>query len=522
MKNSVLNLGLCLIAWCGILSGCVGGNNGTSSPAAVGTQSVKITSQEVFDALHPLNVDYERTPTVAELNQIGDYVVSNTNKPFYNVVILFAANINGTIESPVIYYNPQFQTLLQTESGLAAIHNLQSKGILVLMTYLGNHQPAGWSCLSDNTAESALANQMVSEINKYGLDGIDIDDEYSNCDISGTQLAPSIYNLVQAIKTNPAFSGKILTKALWNDSRFFTGNTNLANYLDGGWQMSYGNQSESTVVGALSAYSSAGMAESHLAIGIDPESTATGIYTNPNYAQSMVNAALNNGFGGVMVFGTNKFSSPDAAVSYLSRIAQTEYNSDVIYIGPTPAPQPTPTVSPTPSPVPSSSPLPMPTNVPAGAPQGPYLRGASAVNWDGSNLSVIYNGVTTPVLDYGAVCHAGAPVFSSNGILSCNSYTPLVQDVVYSETFTQGFWPNSCAVQNVSIDTSISGCANITTQSANGGICVSQIQAYCQNGDGVYQQTSINPNGNDCYNSTSGKWNIALNSNGQLYCPSSI
>jgi hypothetical protein len=359
---------------------------------------------------------------------------------------------------------------------------------------------------------------MVSEVNKYGLDGIDIDDEYSNCDNSGAQLAPSIYNLAQAIKTNSEFSGKILTKALWGDSQFFVGNTNLATYLDGGWQMSYGNQSESNVINSLSVYSTAGMSKTHLAIGVDPESSNPSIYTSSSYAESMTNTALSNGFGGVMVFGTNKFSDLTTAVNYLSSLAKVEFNSTVIYTGPTPVPQPTPSTVPTPSPKPS--PVPMPTNVPESAPQGPYLRGASAINWDGTNLSAVYNGITSPTLNYRDTCAIGSAVAVSNNILSCFTQDKGVVSILDDESFSQGYWLNSCAIEDVDIDTSIDGCSGTTPQTA-GTSCISHLQAYCQNDVGAYVSTAFNPNADGCYDSVHHMWNIALDSNGQLYCPTS-
>lgn len=515
-----LRNGLCFTGVCCFIASCVG--SGTTSIANPANNSTTTTvapnSLAVFNSLHPLNVDYERSPSVADINQIGDYVLSSTGKPFFNVVILFAANINGTIGTPVLTYNPAFQTLLQTESGLNAIHNLQSKGVLVLVTYLGNHDDAGWSCFRSTAVESGLASQMVSEVNKYGLDGIDIDDEYSNCDNAGTQLAPSIYNLAQAIKTNPNYNGKILTKALWDDSAFFSGNTNLANYLDGGWQMSYGNQAESTVINSLSTYSTAGMNKAHLAIGVDPESTNLSIYTTAGYAATMTNTALANGFGGVMVFGTNKFGDLATAVNYLSGIAKIEFNSSVIYTGPTPVPEPTPSAIPTPSPKPS--PVPLPTNVPESAPQGSYIRGASVINWDGIHLSAVYNGITTPVLNYRDTCATGSAVAVTNGILSCFAQDQGLVMIFGDESFSHGYWLNSCSVEDVSIDPAIEGCSGVAPQTA-ASYCFTHVQAYCQNDVGNYVATSFNPNANGCYDATTKLWDIALDLNGQLYCPES-
>lgn len=163
---------------------------------------------------------------------------------------------------------------------------------------------------------------------------------------------------------------------------------------------------------------------------------------------------------------------------------------------------------------------PSPTPAPSGQPTGVYTAGASAINWDGSHLSAVYNGVTTPVLDYVAVCASGSEVGRAKGILSCYSYNTTVQNLTYNESFSQGFWPNSCFIQDLNVDTSISGCSTATPQSTNGA-CISQVHAYCQNSNGAYGSTSLDLTGSGCYNSASQQWNIALNSDGQLYCPSS-
>jgi hypothetical protein len=157
-----------------------------------------------------------------------------------------------------------------------------------------------------------------------------------------------------------------------------------------------------------------------------------------------------------------------------------------------------------------------PTPAPTGQPTGVYTVSASAINWDGSHLSAVYNGVTTPVLDYAAVCAAGSQVGKSKDVLACYQNTTAIQDLLSYITFS----PTACSIQDVRVDTSSSDCSNATPQNAPAS-CINQLQAYCKNSSGSYVQTTVNPNGTGCYDATSGKWNIALDANGQLYCPSS-
>lgn len=471
------------------LTACNSGSNGSinNSHADITTLSEVNTSSRLT-SLHPLNIAYEQNPTIEQLYQVSQYVLPN-GKPFFNVVILFAANINGSIESPSLYYNSQFQQLLNTNQGIAAIRALQNKGILVLMTYMGNHYPAGWSCLNNVPVERKLASQMVNDINKYDLDGIDIDDEWSTC---STQNESSTYNIVQAIKTNPSFGSKVITKALGD---LGTIKYNYAKYLDGGWDMEYGSGMESsTVAGLLGTFQQAGIPKLGLAMGVDPDQGYQ--YTDQDSVTQMAIGAIAYGFGGIMVFDVNGAfpTGTNDAASYLSRISQVESGENVTYSG-------------------ESTPI-----IPSEAPAGSYQTGAQTVYWDGIHLSATYDGITTPVLDYAKVCESGAQVNHTGSVLSCNSYAPAIFTIEGMETYPQGYWPSSCSIEDVSLNKNGS-CATLNTQSNAAAICVNQLQAYCTDNQGMYVSSQIDPSSAPCYESEGQYWNIALGNNGKLYCP---
>lgn len=192
----------------------------------------------------------------------GCYIDSVTRQPFFQMASVFAANINGNNPNePIIFLNPQVSETLQSSQ----VKNLRKKGIKVLVTLLGNHQNAGWSCMTDVAAAKIFADNIVKFVNQYDLDGIDIDDEYSKC----TTNNYSMIMVAQAIKAHPGFQGKLLTKALYGDYDYFQAKykgRKLSEYLDYGMEMTY---SEDDFMGRLQPYIKAGMPFSRLMLGTD-------------------------------------------------------------------------------------------------------------------------------------------------------------------------------------------------------------------------------------------------------------
>lgn len=108
----------------------------------------------------------------------GEYTMKGSNKPFFDVVSIFAANINVDSETgrAHIFCNDQVSFLLKNADQI--IRPLQAKGIKVNMTILGNHDESGMSSLSKEAAED-FAKELKAYADIYGLDGFDFDDEYS-------------------------------------------------------------------------------------------------------------------------------------------------------------------------------------------------------------------------------------------------------------------------------------------------------------------------------------------------------
>lgn len=125
-----------------------------------------------------------RTMCFVEVNDesilnCGEYTMKNSGKPFFDIVSIFAANIN--VDSKTgrvhIFCNDQVSFLLQNVDKF--VRPLQAKGIKVNLSILGNHDEAGMGNLSPEAAAD-FAKELKAYMDIYGLDGVDFDDEYSS------------------------------------------------------------------------------------------------------------------------------------------------------------------------------------------------------------------------------------------------------------------------------------------------------------------------------------------------------
>ena len=166
--------------------------------------------------------------------------------PALNVVCLFAANYAAS-EVPYLRannndppttnpFNPNIQQVLDDGS----VQYLQSKGLTVLLTITNGWSDVGWSEFTSESDAMEFAQYLQDQVvDQYGLDGIDIDDEYS----TGTPNNTSLIMVTTCMRE--IMPDKIISKALWNDSEYFQATWNghtLAENLSYGAEMSYGGE----------------------------------------------------------------------------------------------------------------------------------------------------------------------------------------------------------------------------------------------------------------------------------------
>ena len=106
-----------------------------------------------------------------------EYVLED-GQLFFDAVVLFSGNIRWDTQSgkPYMHYNDNVTALLKDKDKY--IQPLRDRGIKVLMGVLGDHDGSGPGNLTEKGAE-VFAEHLAEMCVEYGLDGICMDDEYS-------------------------------------------------------------------------------------------------------------------------------------------------------------------------------------------------------------------------------------------------------------------------------------------------------------------------------------------------------
>ena len=165
------------------------------------------------------NVVYFEVNDCNPLNAI-EYMLED-GTPFFDAVILFAANINYNTAEDVVYLanNPNVQALLDDSE--IYLQPLRKKGIKVYLGLLGNHDAAGLCQLSDWGA-AQWAQEVADACKTYKLDGVNLDDEYSSSPIIGNHWftnrsaaagARLCYELKKALKATCPWETEVSTFA---------------------------------------------------------------------------------------------------------------------------------------------------------------------------------------------------------------------------------------------------------------------------------------------------------------------
>lgn len=261
----------------------------------------------------PITVAYVEVNNNSMLN-VGKYELAQGGGNVFDIGVIFAANINydTATKSAYLYFNPNVRNVLDHVS--TQVRPLQAKGIKVLLSILGNHQGAGFANFPSQQAAAAFAKQLSDAVTKYGLDGVDFDDEYAEYGNNGTGQpnAGSFVHLVTALRA--AMPTKLIS--LYNigpaASRLSYGGVDITSKFNYAWNPYYGTWGVPNIALPKSGLSPA-------AVQIAATSAGT--------AASLAQRTVSEGYG---VYLTYNLGAGDSH-TYISSFTKPLYGQDAVY-----------------------------------------------------------------------------------------------------------------------------------------------------------------------------------------------
>ena len=264
-----------------------------TSTRAVGDKTPKLTVYIETNDVNPLNAK--------------EYLFSNTSEEVVDNVILFASNIRGTAGTVQLYHNNNQSHILSNASTLIA--PLQQKGIKVMLGLLGDHTGVGFANLTPAMINS-FAQQVADCVDTYGLDGVDLDDEYAEYGkISGLPSPSSTIMGNLIAKLRELMPNKLITAFRYG---YATGlNTTATGKLNYMWP-DFGCTATPPTGFSASKWAK-------LTISITNEG-----YTRPSSGSINTCANSYSGYGAVMMFNMREWDTSYIMNDFASRVWGSE------------------------------------------------------------------------------------------------------------------------------------------------------------------------------------------------------
>ncbi|WP_320980609.1 glycosyl hydrolase family 18 protein [Bacteroides sp.] len=162
------------------------------------SKNLKIRTRST-NAKTPKVVATVETNKVNPLN-VGEYYLCDSTlekEPFFDIVVLYASDINYINGKVGLYHNPYQNNVLNAADSI--IRPLQKKGIKVLLGLRGGYSSVGFSNMN-NSQINDFSQLVLKAINTYGLDGVDFDDEFTHYESITSQPKASAALLGNLIK----------------------------------------------------------------------------------------------------------------------------------------------------------------------------------------------------------------------------------------------------------------------------------------------------------------------------------
>lgn len=271
--------------------------------------------------LNPVGICYVEVNNSNMLNA-GSYTLQNTNRQLFDVAIIFAANINYDVSKSRAYISNNNNVTKVLNNVDTYVRPLQQKGIKVLLDILGNHQGAGISNFPNREAARDFALQIAHTVYTYGLDGVDLDDEYAGYGNNGTGQpnSSSFVMLLQELKL--AMPDKLITFYYIGPAttrQSYNGDA-AGNYINYAWNPYYGTY-DAPVVPPLN--NSKLSAAATWIQNSNPQSTSVATLS------TLATNTKNDGYGVFMWYDLNGANN----ANYLSTGSNILYNENTLLTG---------------------------------------------------------------------------------------------------------------------------------------------------------------------------------------------
>lgn len=117
-----------------------------------------------------------------DIRNMGQFVLKESKKPVFDMVVLFAANMNYDAKTGkrYLYFNQELQPIVNDPDKY--IKPLRDRGIKVLVDILPNHQGVGYYNFQNYEEALEFARECKRYTDILGIDGWDIDEEYARYD----------------------------------------------------------------------------------------------------------------------------------------------------------------------------------------------------------------------------------------------------------------------------------------------------------------------------------------------------
>ena len=213
----------------------------------------------------------------------------------------------------MLFNNDQVQSTL--DNAADQIQPLQAKGIKVLLSILGNHQGAGFANFASQDAAADFAGQVRDTLNQYGLDGVDLDDEYADYGTNGTPQPndQSIGWLISALRAD--LPDKLVTFYNFGPSSdsLSSSPASVGSQLDYSWNAIYDTYNAPQIPGLSDGSLSA---------------AAIDIPTTPSSdAASFAQRTVSDGYGAYMTYDLGSGDNSQ----YISSFTQALYGQAATY-----------------------------------------------------------------------------------------------------------------------------------------------------------------------------------------------